>query len=437
MELYPYQATTVDLIQVGEDPTYLAYEMGTGKTAIAIETAKRRMADRLLILCPAVGKLTWVKELKRWWPGKAIRIVDSVKDVADDFGGVFILSYSLLSTNPELAEKIARCPPFDMTVLDEAHALKNPKANRTKRVLGTMRNVLGFVLPMSGTPTPNHAGELFPILRTIFPETVRRSDGRLMKQYEFEDTYCQVVNKWFGGRSVRTIVGSKNIDVLKARIGPHFLRKTKKQVLPDLPDMTFDTYPVAAPDAPTWDADWQNMTDDEIEEFFANGGAHVMKMRHEIGLAKVPEAVQVIAETLDNCNRKVLVFAHHQDVVAGLVHGLAAYSPVQITGATNTTYRQVAIDRFLTDPACRVFVGNITAAGTTITLIGDQNECSDVFFVESDFSPGNNVQAASRIHRIGQKDAVQVWFVTAHGTYDDRIQEIIARKTRDFHQLFG
>ena len=47
-------------------------------------------------------------------------------------------------------------------------------------------------------------------------------------------------------------------------------------------------------------------------------------------------------------------------------------------------------------------------------------ECSDVFFVEADWSPGNNVQAASRIHRIGQKDAVQVWFLTAHGTLDDR-----------------
>jgi SWI/SNF-related matrix-associated actin-dependent regulator 1 of chromatin subfamily A len=179
------------------------------------------------------------------------------------------------------------------------------------------------------------------------------------------------------------------------------------------------------------------MTDDEIEEFFASGGAHVMKMRHEIGLAKVPEAVQVIAETLDNCYRKVLVFAHHQDVVAGLVHGLAAYTPVSITGATGTGERMRAIDAFLNNPACRVFVGNITAAGTTITLIGPGMECSDVFFVESDFSPGNNVQAASRVHRIGQHDAVQVWFVTAHGTYDDRIQEIIARKARDFQQLFG
>ena len=64
-------------------------------------------------------------------------------------------------------------------------------------------------------------------------------------------------------------------------------------------------------------------------------------------------------------------------------------------------------------------------------------ECSDVFFVEADWSPGNNIQAASRIHRIGQRDAVQVWFMVAHGTLDDRIQGILARKARDFHELFG
>jgi SWI/SNF-related matrix-associated actin-dependent regulator 1 of chromatin subfamily A len=442
MELYEYQKATVDLIQIGADPTYLAYEMGTGKTAIAIETAKRRKVKRLLVLCPAVGKLTWAKELARWWPGVPVTIIETRDHMRYlDHDGVFVMSYSRISSvnnGFDFANAVAQHPKgFAMTVLDEAHHLKNPKAIRTKGVLITMRNKLGFVLPMSGTPAPNHAGELFPILRTIFPETVRKSNGQLMKQYEFEDTYCQVVNKWFSGRSVRTIVGSKNIDVLKARLGKHFLRKTKKQVLPDLPDMTFDTWPVAAPNAPEWNVDWRSMSDDEIEAFFTSGGAHVMKMRHEIGLAKVPEAVQVIAETLDNCRRKVLVFAHHQDVVLGLLHGLAAYGPVVITGATGSADRQRAIDGFLNNPACRVFVGNIQAAGTTITLIGPANECSDVFFVESDFSPGNNVQAASRVHRIGQKDAVQVWFITAHGTYDDRIQEIVSRKARDFHLLFG
>jgi SWI/SNF-related matrix-associated actin-dependent regulator 1 of chromatin subfamily A len=256
-----------------------------------------------------------------------------------------------------------------------------------------------------------------------------------MKQYEFEDRYCQVVQNWFGGRAVRTIEGAKNTDVLRATIRPYFLRKTKREVLPDLPDMTFDTFPIVAPGAPNWG--FEGMDDEEIEALIASGDAHVMRMRHQTGLAKVQGAVEAIADMLDNCKRKVLVFAHHKDVIDGLLLQLGQYGPVSLTGETGTKGREMAINRFLTDPTCRVFVGNIQAAGTTITLVAETNEVSDVFFVEASYSPMDNVQAASRIHRIGQKDAVQVWFLTAYGSIDDRIGEILARKTRDFHDLFG
>jgi SWI/SNF-related matrix-associated actin-dependent regulator 1 of chromatin subfamily A len=443
MELYQYQKDAVDLAATAAHPIYLAFDMGLGKSAIALETAKRRGVKRLLIMCPAIGKLAWAKEIARWWPGVKVKIVDNPDTLHAGGPGVFILPYSRVSLDEAYADAVFHGEPFEMTVLDEAHALKNPGANRTKAVLKIMRPRLGFVLPMSGTPTPNHAGELFPILRTVFPETVRKSDGQLMKQTEFEDTYCQVVNKWVpdyrsgGGRSVRVIEGTKNGDVLKARIRPYFLRKTKKEALPELPDMTFDTYPISAPGAPDWGVDFSTMSDDEIEAYMSSPEAHVMRNRHLTGIAKVPGAVEAITDMLDSCRRKVLVFAHHADVIEKLVHDLAAYYPVSLTGASSARERQIAVDSFLIDPVCRVFVGNITAAGTSITLVGDKNDVSDVFFVEADYSPGNNVQAASRIHRIGQKDAVQVWFLTASGTIDDRIQDILARKAADFKQLFG
>jgi SWI/SNF-related matrix-associated actin-dependent regulator 1 of chromatin subfamily A len=437
MQLYPYQQEAVDRVSASATPTYLAFDMGLGKSAIALAVAKKRGVKRLLILCPAIGKLVWAKEVAKWWgPATKVFVVDDPKTLYMGGGGIFILSYSRVSMDPLFADVVAGGEPFEMTVLDEAHALKNPVANRTKGVLNMMLPKLGFVLPMSGTPTPNHAGELFPILRRVFPETVRKDDGKLMRQSEFEDTYCKVVNRWFGGRSVRTIEGSKNVEALRQRIGPHFMRKTKKDALPDLPDMTFDTYPIPAPSAPSWGIDFSGMSDEEVEDYMTRPEAHVMRNRHLTGLAKVPGAIEAVSDMLDNCHRKALAFAHHKDVIDGLAHGLGAYCPVKITGETTPKERNRAIDGFLTNPACRVFVGNITAAGTSITLVGDRNEVSDVFFVEADYSPGNNIQAASRIHRIGQKDAVQVWFLTAHGTIDDRIGEILARKTNDFHELF-
>lgn len=439
MELFDFQKKAVDQIAANGKPSYLGDEMGLGKSATSIEVAKRRGVKRLGIFCPSVGKLMWVKELKRWWPDVKVTVVDHWQEVPKVVGdGVFIISYSKLSTSKTGGydytlglRKYLADAPFEMTVLDEVHYLKTPKSIRTQAVLKTLKPFLGWCLPMSGTPTPNHAGELYSILFSVFPDTIRKPDGSLMKIYEFENRYCRITGKWFGGRQVRVIEGSQNLDELRARLAPIMIRRRKVDVLKDLPEMSFDTYPVDAPGAPAW-GEWADKSDDDLLR-----DEHVMKMRRELGLSKVRGAVDAIQTMLEGCDRKVLVFAHHTDVIDGLMEGLGNWMPVKIDGRDGTPARDRAIATFLHDARCRVFIGNIQAAGTTITLVGPGCNVSDVFFVESSFSPGDNVQAASRIHRIGQKDAVQVWFLAAHGTYDDRIQEIVARKASDFHELFG
>jgi SWI/SNF-related matrix-associated actin-dependent regulator 1 of chromatin subfamily A len=294
---------------------------------------------------------------------------------------------------------------------------------------------------MSGTPMPNHAGELHAILYALFPDVIRKTDGRVMKQIDFEDAYCIVENRWFTrARPTRVVTGSKNLEDLRARLGPHVVRRKKKDVLKELPDMTFDTYPVPVDDVSlVWvePDDWHDLTDDEKLERIQASEEHIMRKRHQLGVAKLNGSIEAIVDALEGSNRKVLVFAHHADVIDGLVRGLGDYNPVKIDGGTKLKDREDAVDLFLNNPTTRVFIGNTLAAGTSITLIGPKNECSDVFFVEADWSPGNNIQAASRVHRIGQKDAVQVWFLTADGTLDDVIQDILARKTRDFQLLFG
>ena len=177
MDLFPYQKDAVDHITSNGHSTYVAYDMGLGKSAIALETAKRKGVKRLLVLCPAVGRLSWKKEFARWWPEIELTIVSSWRDMkAMDRDGAFVVPYSLISTSKsggyDYTQAIFGRPAFDMTVLDEAHALKNPGANRTKAVLKTHASrSWGSCSPCPARPTPNHPGELFPILRTVFPET--------------------------------------------------------------------------------------------------------------------------------------------------------------------------------------------------------------------------------------------------------------------------
>jgi SWI/SNF-related matrix-associated actin-dependent regulator 1 of chromatin subfamily A len=163
-----------------------------------------------------------------------------------------------------------------------------------------------------------------------------------------------------------------------------------------------------------------------------------MTLRRMLGLAKLRGATEYIVDMLDNLpeDRKVLVFAHHSDVISALARHFGEYSPAVLVGSTTPREREAAVDKFLMDPRCRVFVGNIQAAGTAITLVGPRCKCSDVVFVESSWTPMDNAQAACRVHRIGQKDGVVARMLSAAGTIDDLINGLLVRKAREFTQLF-
>lgn len=444
--LYGYQQAVLPAIAAGE-PVYLGFDPGLGKSRTALEAAKARGAKRILVIAPASGRYVWEREVRQWWPEMPFHIARGPADFASfSKNGITLVTYGLLSRkDSSYVSVIAKSQHgFDMTVLDEAAAVKNSGANRTKAILGKMLPRLGYLLPMSGTPAPNHAGELFPILRAVFPQAIHKGSGASMTEYEFQEAFCHVTSKRFGtGPSIRVIEGSRNVSELRRRMDGFMRRVKKTDVLKDLPPIRWDVVPVApsaiytagitaVPD-PT-------MTDDELLKWLSGAsGEHVMHLRRMLGLAKVEAAVEYLDDFLANAapDQKILVFAHHKEVIENLINGLLEHNPVAVTGSTSPALRTQAIDRFLTADNCRVFIGNIQAAGTAITLVGPNCKCSDVFFVEASYSVGDNVQAACRVHRIGQHDGVVARFLTAHGTIDDRIQDILARKASDFDQLFN
>jgi SNF2 family DNA or RNA helicase len=303
---------------------------------------------------------------------------------------------------------------------------------------------LGYVVPMSGTPAPNHAGELFPILAAHYPQAITtkiNGSVRPMKEYEFQDVYCKVVNKSFGGgRQVRVIEGSKNTDVLRFRMNGYMQRVKKADVMQDLPPIRWDVVPVQPKmdNLPPLPSIPEGLSDDDFLKWLSGAdGEHVQRLRRLLGIAKVDAAIEFIQDFLANLpeDRKILVFAHHREVIERLHQGM--HSAAVIVGETPAAVRTRMVDRFLTDPGCRVFLGNIQAAGTALTLVGPKCKCSDVIFVEATYSVGDNHQAACRVHRIGQKDGVVARMLTAHGTIDDRIQTILTRKAQDFASLFN
>lgn len=436
-------------------PTYLGFDMGIGKTRTFIEAVQLRKASRILVLCPASAVLVWRREIKLWHPAASFVMVRHPADFNRP-ANYYVVTHGLMSQRAgPIPEALATILAFDMTAIDEAHAYNAADTNRVK-ALRRAASKLGDIIPLSGTPMRNHAGDLYTLLSICWPQGLKGANGSPMARHQYEERFCRVTHKTFGGsRMIRVIEGSKNLAQLKAMIAPFMLRVRKEDVFKDLPAILWDTVPVPL--------DRSLMPEREAEQFEAAitrtladvspaanpdvmtealrvlGNSVVLAtLRRMLGAAKLRGATEYIIDMLDNLpeDRKVLVFAHHAHVIAALARHLGEYSPAVLVGTTSAKDREFAVDKFLTDRQCRVFIGNIQAAGTAITLVGPACRCSDVVFVESSWSPMDNAQAACRVHRIGQKDGVVARMLSAAGTVDDLVNSLLVRKAREFTQLF-
>jgi len=447
--LFPHQHTGA--MRLAERvPTYLGFDMGIGKTRTFIEAVLLRHAKRVLVICPASAVLVWKREIGLWHPFATFIIVKQPTDLMKP-ANYFIISHGLMSQkNGAVAEALVNVSfGFEMTAIDEAHAFNAVDSNRVK-VLRRATLKLGDIVPLSGTPMRNHAGDLYTLLSICWPKGMR------MARHEYEERFCRVSHKYFGGsRPIRVVEGSKNLTQLKEMIAPFMMRVRKDQVFKDLPAIIWDQIPVPLDGTHLSGPDAELLSRAVNQVFAARGAAsdinvmtaalealsravNLMALRRMLGMAKLRGATEYIVDMLDNLpeDRKILVFAHHAEVIAALVRHLGEYSPAVLTGSTTPREREQAVDKFLNDPRCRVFVGNIQAAGTAITLVGPKCKCSDVVFVESSWTPMDNAQAACRVHRIGQKDGVVARMLSAAGTVDDLINGLLVRKAREFTQLF-
>jgi SWI/SNF-related matrix-associated actin-dependent regulator 1 of chromatin subfamily A len=147
------------------------------------------------------------------------------------------------------------------------------------------------------------------------------------------------------------------------------------------------------------------------------------RARHAVAQAKVPKVVDHIKSVLET-EEKVVVFAHHTDVIEELQNELADYGPVTYVGDTPLDIRQETVDAFQTRKDIRVFIGSIGAAGVGITLTA----AATVIFCELPETPGETCQAEDRCHRIGQQDNVLVQHLVFDGSLDARIVEMLIQK---------
>ena len=154
----------------------------------------------------------------------------------------------------------------------------------------------------------------------------------------------------------------------------------------------------------------------------------VPTLRRYVGMQKIKHVAELVKRDLhDGAYKKIVIFAVHQAVIEGLRKELSSFGAVTLYGKTPLEKRQEHIDNFQKNPKTKIFIANIQAAGTAITLTAAHH----VYFIEQDYSPANNAQAACRVHRHGQTEPVTVTFVALANSVDEKISQILRRKTKD------
>lgn len=392
----------------------LCDEMGLGKTVEAIGYINAHLAiQSILVVCPSTLKINWAREMEKWIvePRRYVKI-----------------------TNYDQLAKLKWDATYDLCILDEGTYIKNRKALRSRlcRRIRAKRKMI-----LTGTPLMNRPVELWHLLHWLIPGIWPMTSYR-----KYTLRYCGAyLGKWGWVDD-----GATHLDELRELLKGVMIRRSKAEVLPALPPKRWQLIELPLDGVDGWmkrDLAEVNRKVDFLEDEYAedigklNSRLKVVwdemsALRHKVGLSKVPMAVDLIKDALEN-EAKIVVFAHHRDVIEGLMSKLTEFDPVVIHGGVTQVWRQSAVDKFQGDPSCRVFIGQIQAAGMGITLTA----ASHVVFVESDWTPGMMDEAADRCHRIGQKESVLIQHLVLEKSLDVRMAKALLYKQRVINQVLS
>lgn len=443
-DLFPFQLEGASWL-AERRVALLADEMRLGKSPQTVRACDEIKAERILVVAPAVARINWAREFERWSERK--RAVQALLQLCDvPVAPVVTCSYEYATRE---TRKLKR-EEWDVLVLDEVHFLKSVDARRSHAIFGRDGLVRSAkrIWALSGTPAPNHAGEIWILLYTF---------GVTKLGYEeWVSKYCATVRTGFGNGY--KIVGTKRekIPELKTMLASCMKRRTMREVRPQIKSPLYSQFvvePGSVEGLVNLDAELhavlekqrslltsslsrEGMTDDEKLRMLEGLAGSVSTLRRYLGLQKVAPAFELVSEELKAKNyAKIVIFCIHKDVARALEKRFRAegFGVATITGETDPATRQEAQDRFNSDSNVRVFIGNILAAGTNITLAAAR----DILFVEQDWVPGNNAQAARRCAHLKNEDQISVRFLAVASALDESVTRTLARKTSELEKIFG
>jgi len=438
MDLFPFQRDGIGFIESRKGRCLIGDEMGLGKTIQALGwLALHPELTPTVIVCPASVKGVWHGEILKWFErlprtrilsGRATNGTSEAILRTDD-NRILIINYDILSSWLDALKAIK---PM-VVILDECHLTKNQKAQRTQAVLELTKGVK-HVIALSGTPIVNRPVEFYTTLKMLRPDL-------FPSFWRYAQAYCGAKHNGFGW----DFSGASNTEELHKRVQPVMIRRKKEDVLKDLPPkrrvlvaVDLDNRDEYVDESRTF-KDWiqeaiasGELTISEAREIKQSKGSgaealtRIERLKQLCIAGKMTAAIGWIRDYLET-EDKLVVFATHHSTIDRLVEEFGDMNPAVIDGRVDVSKRQPIVERFQKDPTCRLFLGNIKAAGLGITLTAASATC----FVELGWTPGEMDQAEDRVHRIGQEaDSVLAYYLLAEGTIEEEIAALLDKKRR-------
>ncbi|WP_447004071.1 DEAD/DEAH box helicase [Saccharothrix isguenensis] len=374
----------------------LGDEMGLGKTVQALATMTHMAVmgqNRFLVVCPASVQINWINEIAKHTTLTGHSLHGSGRSAAVQrwlrTGGVAVTTFTTLGRLDGIADA-----GIAMLVVDEAHYVKNPEAQRAKNVAAIIARSQRALF-LTGTPMENRVEEFRNLVHHLQPRVARGLDP---------------ADALAGARRFRRAVA------------PVYLRRNQEDVLTELPDKIEVE-------------DWVQLTTADTAAYTAAVRAkHMMGMRqaafHAPDSAKLERLAEIVDEALED-GLKVVVFSYFLAVLQTIHTKLGDSVVGVLTGSVPPVARQQLVDTFTRREGHAVLLSQIEAGGVGLNV----QAASVVIIAEPQWKPSTEEQAIARAHRMGQVRKVQVHRLLAKGSVDERLREVQERKSLLFAEF--
>lgn len=420
--LRPFQEEGLAYL-LAHDRCLLADEMGLGKTVQALGYLASTGAMPALVVCPAHLTRNWTEEIRRFLlvDGRppVIHLIRGLTPGPLPPADVYIIHYLLLRGWKEYLPEAG----FQSVIFDEIQELRHGGTEKYSAA-SLLSSAASRVIGLSGTPIYNKGGEIWNVVNIL--------------DFHFLGDWESFTREWCYGYGNQLVLKPDLLGAHLKREGI-MLRRTKADVLQELPpkrrlvqelDWNDKVYArlmaplVAQMDRYRHEADLTPSQRAMLAESIS------LKARQATGTAKAPYVAQFVRALLEG-GEKVLLFAHHHEVMDIYRQELKSFSPGFITGRETSAQKDKAVYRFMegkTDLCC---VSLRAASGLNL------QRATCVVFGELDWSPAVHAQAEDRAHRMGQEDSLLCYYLVSPQGSDADMQEALGLKVSQFVSLMG